>query len=217
MKKTLLVCLSLTALSCTPAVFAAKSVFERSKPHCNVGTYGQTDQGKSTLTAALAAASGTPLASVVLFPDDSDSTINPCLEASLAKVETDMAHYVIYDFGEQDTMENLLRGPVELDGAILVVSAADGLMPQTREQVMLAGQQSAPSIVVFLNLDGVRYPEQIDHTQKQVFALLAEAGYDSTKIPVIRGSASGALHGDAAGLLALADLMDALDESAVRP
>lgn len=209
MKKFILPLLCLLTFSAGSTAFAAKEVFQRSKPHVNVGTLGQTDDIKLALSVALAENSEPGLPGVVVYLDINN---NSPLEAFLVEVETDTIDYDIFDFYGQDTIDNMLYGGVEQDGAILVVSAADGPMPQTREHILLARQVGVPAMVVFLDLDGVIDAGQIERAEKETRSLLSEAGYRGDLIPVIRGSAIRALRGDTEAMEALTDLRDALDQ-----
>jgi elongation factor Tu len=192
--------------------FAAKEVFERTKPHVNIGTIGHIDHGKTALTLSLAFAAEMPLETVFLQSEDSAGSESGDLQALVAQVETSRALYRVHDFDDEDTVANLISGAVAQDGAILVVSASDGPMPQTKEHILLARQSGVPAIVVFLNLDGVYEPECIDRTEIELKRLLQAAGYDKGA-PVVRGSIEDALRGEAMGLAALAALMDEVDDA----
>lgn len=195
-------------------------VFERKKPHKNVGTIGHVDHGKTTLTAAITnvlASKG--LAEKLKFdqidkaPEEKARGIT--IAISHVEYETDKCHYAHIDCpGHADYVKNMITGAAQMDGAILVVSAADGAMPQTREHILLARNVGVPALVVFLNkVDMVDDPEMVDMVEEEIRDLLSKYGFPGDKIPVIRGSALKALNGDKGelGEQAIMKLMDALD------
>src|SRR3954454_18985365 len=198
----------------------AKEKFERSKPHLNVGTIGHIDHGKTTLTAAITkvlaekVGGGTAVRSFESIdnaPEERPSgiTINP----SHGEYDTESRHYAHVDCpGHADYIKNIITGAAQMDGAILVVSAVDGPMPQTREHVLLARQVNVPYLVVALNkVDAVDDPELLDLVELEVRELLTTYGFKGDDVPVVRVSALGAINGDPAGVESLIKLMDALD------
>src|SRR5499427_4026382 len=189
----------------------AKAKFERNKPHVNVGTIGHVDHGKTTLTAALTKVSadkgmGTKYVAYdqVAKASESqgrrDSTKILTIATSHVEYETDSRHYAHVDCpGHADYVKNMITGAAQMDGAILVVSAVDGPMPQTREHVLLAKQVNVPKIVVWLNkCDMVDDPELLDLVEMEVRDLLTKYGFPGDKTPIIRGSATKAIAGDPA-------------------
>ncbi len=196
----------------------AKQKFERNKPHINVGTIGHIDHGKTTLTAAITktlaekgGADFPPFDSIDNAPEERARGIT----ISIAHVEyqTEKRHYAHVDCpGHADYIKNMITGAAQMDGAILVVSAADGPMPQTREHVLLARQVEVPSIVVFMNkVDMVDDEELLDLVELEVRELLSSYNFPGDEIPVIRGSALKALEGDEAAKAQIMELMDAVD------
>jgi elongation factor Tu len=194
--------------------------FNRSKPHINVGTIGHIDHGKSTLTAALLAVqSKKGLANVKAYADITkggtvrDATKTVTISLSHVEYETATRHYAHIDCpGHADFIKNMITGAAQMDGAILVVSATDGVMPQTREHVLLAYQVGVPKIVVFLNkCDLVPETDLIDLVEEEVRELLTKNKFDGKNTPVIRGSASNALNGDAEWSKKIDELLAALD------
>src|SRR5437763_8159825 len=182
----------------------AKGVFERKKPHVNVGTIGHIDHGKTTLTAALSARSAHKFPSSVTakgYKDiakggtERDATKTVTIAAAHVEYESDQRHYAHVDCpGHADYIKNMITGAAQMDGAILVVSAADGHMPQTREHILLARQVEVPSIVVFMNkVDQVDDPELLDLVELEVRELLSRYEFPGDEIPVIRGAALQAL------------------------
>ena len=200
---------------------AAKEKFERKKPHVNVGTIGHVDHGKTTLTSAITKVlakkgqaverSYADIAKGGVVRDESK-----ILTVSIAHVEyeTDSRHYAHVDCpGHADYVKNMITGAAQMDGAILVVSAPDGPMPQTREHILLARQVGVPSIVVFLNkVDLVEDKELLDLVELEVRELLTKYGFPGDKTPLIKGSASKAIAGDAAAEKAILDLVKAVDD-----
>jgi len=199
----------------------AKAKFERTKPHVNVGTMGHIDHGKTTLTAAITkvlAESGTGGATAFTAFDEIDKAPEERergITIAIAHVEYETAnrHYAHVDMpGHADYVKNMITGAAQIDGAILVVSAADGPMPQTREHVLLARQVGVPYIVVFMNkVDMVDDEELLDLVELEVRDLLTEYEFPGDEVPVVRGSALKALEGDEANQDAVMELMDAVD------
>ncbi len=202
----------------------AKAKFERTKPHVNVGTIGHVDHGKTTLTAALTKISadkgyGTKYVAYdeVAKASESqgrrDATKILTIATSHVEYETEKRHYAHVDCpGHADYVKNMITGAAQMDGAILVVSAVDGPMPQTREHILLARQVNVPSIVVFLNkCDLVDDPELLDLVELEVRELLSKYDYPGDDAPVIRGSAIKAIEGDKAWVEKIEELYTALD------
>src|SRR5450631_1819861 len=198
----------------------AKAKFERNKPHVNIGTIGHVDHGKTTLTAAITKVlAGKGQAIFKSFdqidnaPEERERGIT--INSSHVEYETDNRHYAHVDCpGHADYIKNMITGAAQMDGAILVVSAADGPMPQTREHILLARQVGVPSIVVFLNkADMVDDPELLELVELEVRELLSEYEFPGDDIPVIAGSAVKALEGDQTeiGEPAVLKLMEAVD------
>jgi elongation factor Tu len=196
----------------------AKETFKRDKPHVNVGTIGHVDHGKTTLTAAITtvlAAKG--LSEVRSFdsidnaPEEKERGIT--INTAHVEYQTASRHYAHVDCpGHADYVKNMVTGAAQMDGAILVVAATDGPMPQTREHILLARQVNVPRIVVFLNkVDMVDDPEMIDLVEMEVRELLSFYKFDGENTPVIRGSALGGLNGDAQWVEKIMELMDAVD------
>ncbi|HQU72934.1 MAG TPA: GTP-binding protein, partial [Calditrichia bacterium] len=198
----------------------AKAKFERNKPHVNVGTIGHVDHGKTTLTAAITSyLASVGLAKAVAFDniDNAPEERERGITIATAHVEYESAarHYAHVDCpGHADYIKNMITGAAQMDGAILVVSAADGPMPQTREHILLARQVNVPYIVVFLNkVDQVDDEELLDLVELEVRELLSDYEFPGDDIPIIRGSALNALSntGDAAANACIKELVDALD------
>ena len=201
----------------------AKEKFDRSKPHVNVGTIGHIDHGKTTLTAALtkvAADKGwakfVPYDEVAKASESQgrrDDTKILTIASSHVEYATANRHYAHVDCpGHADYIKNMITGAAQMDGAILVVSAVDGPMPQTREHVLLARQVNVPYLVVALNkVDAVDDPELLDLVELEVRELLTSYGFKGDDVPVVRVSALGAINGDAAGVDSVIKLMEALD------
>ena len=188
--------------------------FDRSKPHVNIGTIGHVDHGKTTLSAAISK----EFSKNVMGYADIDGTPEEqargiTINTAHIEYETDKRHYAHVDCpGHADYVKNMITGAAQMDGAILVVSAADGCMPQTREHILLSRQVGVPKIVVFMNkIDQVDDPEILDLVEEEIRDLLDEYGFDRN-CPIIRGSALKALEGDADSVKAIHDLMDAVDE-----
>jgi elongation factor Tu len=201
----------------------AKGVFERKKPHVNVGTIGHIDHGKTTLTAALSARSQAKYGTTAKnYKDiakggiDRDATKTVTIAAAHVEYESDARHYAHVDCpGHADYIKNMITGAAQMDGAILVVSAADGPMPQTREHILLARQVGVPKIVVFLNkIDLVDDPELLDLVEMEVRELLTKYGFPGDDTPIIKGSSKPALDNpsDAAATKPIDELVKALDD-----
>jgi elongation factor Tu len=201
----------------------AKGVFERKKPHVNVGTIGHIDHGKTTLTAALSARSQAKFGTTAKNYKDiakggteRDATKTVTISAAHVEYESEARHYAHVDCpGHADYIKNMITGAAQMDGAILVVSAADGPMPQTREHILLARQVGVPKIVVFLNkIDLVDDAELLDLVEMEVRELLSKYGFPGDDTPIIRGSSKPALDnpGDAAANKPIDELVKALDD-----
>ena len=197
----------------------AKGVFDRSKPHVNIGTIGHVDHGKTTTTAAITAVLAKKgMAEVKKYdeidgaPEEKERGIT--INTAHVEYETDARHYAHVDCpGHADYVKNMITGAAQMDGAILVVSAADGPMPQTREHILLARQVGVPYIVVFLNkADLVEDEEMIMLVEEEIRDLLKKYGFDGDNAPIIKGSALKALNGDPEGEKAILELMDAVDK-----
>lgn len=206
----------------------AKDVFVRSKPHCNVGTIGHIDHGKTTLTGAiLAVQSAKGLAQFKSYADiakggtvrDESKTVT--IAVAHVEYETEKRHYAHIDCpGHADFIKNMITGAAQMDGAILVVSAADGPMPQTKEHVLLARQVDVPAIVVFMNkIDLVDDPELLDLVEIEIRDLLNKYGFPGDEIPIIRGSSLPAYQDpkDASKTKCISDLLDAIDAYIPQP
>lgn len=196
--------------------------FLRDKPHVNVGTIGHVDHGKTSLTAALTAIYGkSAIAYDEIDKAPEERARGITINTAHVEYETNNRHYGHVDCpGHADYVKNMITGAAQMDGAILVVSAADGPMPQTREHILLAKQVGVPAIVVFLNkVDMVDDPELVDLVEMEVRELLSKYGFDGDKIPVIKGSALCALQGSnpQLGAEALKQLMDAVDSHIPTP
>ena len=191
----------------------AREKFDRSKEHVNIGTIGHVDHGKTTLTAAITKYFGkfVDYADIDKAPEERERGIT--INTAHVEYQTDKRHYAHVDCpGHADYVKNMITGAAQMDGAILVVSAADGPMPQTREHILLARQVGVPKIVVFMNkCDQVDDPELLDLVEMEIRELLGEYDYD-TECPIIRGSALKALEGDPEGEKAIRELMAAVDE-----
>ena len=201
-----------------------KAKFERVKPHCNIGTIGHVDHGKTSLTAAITlvlskegGAKATKYDEIDAAPEEKERGIT--ISTAHVEYETKARHYAHVDCpGHADYVKNMITGAAQMDGAILVVSAADGPMPQTREHILLARQVGVPSIVVFLNkVDMVDDPELLDLVEMEVRELLSLYNFPGDDIPVIRGSALQALEGKPEGEAAVKELMKAVDEYIPQP
>jgi elongation factor Tu len=203
-----------------------KEKFERTKPHCNVGTIGHVDHGKTTLTAAitkvLAEVGGAEFTSydnIDKAPEERERGIT--ISTAHVEYETDKRHYAHVDCpGHADYVKNMITGAAQMDGAILVVSAADGPMPQTREHILLARQVGVPSLVVYLNkVDQVDDDELLELVEMEIRELLSYYDFPGDDIPIIHGSALAALEGrdDAIGKDSINKLMDAVDSYIPQP
>ncbi len=204
----------------------SKEKFERTKPHCNIGTIGHVDHGKTTLTAAITkvlaeqgGAAFVDYANIDKAPEERARGIT--ISTSHVEYETANRHYAHVDCpGHADYVKNMITGAAQMDGAILVVSAADGPMPQTREHILLARQVGVPAIVVFMNkVDMVDDPELLDLVEMEVRELLSSYQFPGDDIPIIKGSAKVALEGGDAkiGKDAILSLMEAVDSYIPQP
>ncbi len=204
----------------------AKAKFERNKPHCNVGTIGHVDHGKTSLTAAITkvlaetgGATYTAYDQIDKAPEERARGIT--ISTAHVEYETKARHYAHVDCpGHADYVKNMITGAAQMDGAILVVSAADGPMPQTREHILLARQVGVPALVVFMNkCDMVDDPELLDLVELEVRELLSSYQFPGDKIPVVRGSALCALEdkNPELGKQSILELMKAVDESIPQP
>ena len=200
--------------------------FDRSKPHVNVGTMGHVDHGKTTLTAAITHVLSKKLPSDVNKPrkyEDIDNAPEEkargiTIASSHQEYESESRHYAHVDMpGHADYVKNMITGAAQIDGAILVVAANDGPLPQTREHVLLAHQVSVPKIVVFLNKMDLADPELVELVEMDVRELLTKNGYDGDNAPIIKGSATKALEGDAENEDAIMELVKALDDYVEEP
>ena len=199
----------------------AKEQFQRTKPHVNVGTIGHIDHGKSTLTAALVhTQAGKGLATPISYADITkggtvrDETKTVTIAVSHVEYQSDKRHYAHIDCpGHAEFVKNMITGAAQMDGAILVVDASEGPMPQTREHILLARQVGVPAIVVFLNkVDLVDDPELLDLVEMEVRDLLTKYQFPGDKTPIIRGSAKKAMANEPEGQKAIQALLDAVDE-----
>ncbi len=203
----------------------AKEKFERTKPHCNVGTIGHIDHGKTTLTAAITKVLSKHNPKIVFRSFDSidnapeEKARGITIATAHVEYETPNRHYAHVDCpGHADYIKNMITGAAQMDGAILVVAATDGPMPQTREHVLLARQVGVPYIVVALNkCDAVDDPELLDLVELEVRELLKTYQFPSDKVPVVRLSALGALNGEAKWEAQIDELMKAVDEYVPQP
>ncbi len=204
----------------------AKEKFQRTKPHCNIGTIGHVDHGKTTLTAAITkvlaekgGATFTAYDEIDKAPEEKARGIT--ISTAHVEYETDNRHYAHVDCpGHADYVKNMITGAAQMDGAILVVSAADGPMPQTREHILLARQVGVPALVVYLNkVDMVDDPELLDLVELEVRELLSKYEYPGDDIPIVKGSALHALEGkdDEMGTKSILALMEAVDNSIPQP
>ena len=202
----------------------AKAKFERNKPHCNIGTVGHVDHGKTTLTAAITkilAESGgaefTDYANIDKAPEERERGIT--ISTAHVEYETEKRHYAHVDCpGHADYVKNMITGAAQMDGAILVVSAADGPMPQTREHILLAKQVGVPNIVVYLNkADMVDDEELLELVEMEVRELLDKYDFPGDDTPIIRGSALKALEGDAKYVESVVELVKSLDSYFPQP
>ncbi len=196
----------------------SKETFKREKPHVNIGTIGHVDHGKTTLTAAITEVlSKQGLAQAAKYddidgaPEEKERGIT--INTAHVEYQTNSRHYAHVDCpGHADYVKNMITGAAQMDGAILVVAATDGPMPQTKEHILLARQVGVPSMVVFLNkVDLVDDPELLDLVEMEVRDELSKRGFDGDSTPIIKGSATGALAGDEKWVGAITELMDAVD------
>ena len=197
----------------------AKETFKRDKPHVNIGTIGHVDHGKTTLTAAITKVLAEKGLSEVRSFDSIDNAPEEkergiTINTAHIEYQTETRHYAHVDCpGHADYVKNMVTGAAQMDGAILVVAATDGPMPQTREHILLARQVNVPRIVVFLNkVDIVDDPEMIELVEMEVRELLSFYGFDGDNAPVIAGSALGALNGEPKWVEKVMELMNAVDE-----
>ena len=202
----------------------AKETFQRTKPHVNIGTIGHVDHGKTTLTAAITTAMAKTYGGVAKRFDEIDNAPEErergiTIATAHVEYETEARHYAHVDCpGHADYVKNMVTGAAQMDGAILVVAATDGPMPQTREHILLARQVGVPQIVVFMNkTDLVDDEELIELVELEIRELLTSYEFDGDNIPVIQGSALKALEGDADAEAAMVELMDAVDETIPTP
>jgi len=205
---------------------AEKKKFERNKPHCNIGTIGHVDHGKTTLTAAitkvLAEKGGAEFIAydqIDKAPEEKERGIT--ISTAHVEYETEKRHYAHVDCpGHADYVKNMITGAAQMDGAILVVNAADGPMPQTREHILLARQVGVPAIVVYLNkVDQVKDKELLDLVVEEIRELLTSYKFPGDKIPIVKGSALNAVEGkdEATGKNSILELMKAIDEHIPQP
>jgi elongation factor Tu len=205
----------------------AKAKFERTKPHCNIGTIGHVDHGKTSLTAAItkvlaenvAGNAAVDFANIDKAPEERERGIT--ISTAHVEYETNARHYAHVDCpGHADYVKNMITGAAQMDGAILVVSATDGPMPQTKEHILLAKQVGVPNMVVFMNkVDLVDDSELLELVEMEIRELLSKYDFDGDNIPVVQGSATNALNGtnDAIGKDAIMKLMDAVDSWIPQP
>jgi len=204
----------------------AKARFERTKPHCNIGTIGHVDHGKTTLTAAITKVLAETGGATFMAYDQIDKAPEEkargiTINTAHVEYETKKRHYAHVDCpGHADYIKNMITGAAQMDGAILVVSAADGPMPQTREHILLARQVGVPALVVYMNkVDMVDDPELLDLVELEVRELLSKYEFPGDKIPVIKGSALAGLEGrdEPVGRASIVALMQAVDEYIPQP
>jgi len=204
----------------------AKAKFERNKPHCNIGTIGHVDHGKTTLTAAITkvmaevnGGEAVDFANIDKAPEERERGIT--ISTAHVEYETAARHYAHVDCpGHADYVKNMITGAAQMDGAILVVNAADGPMPQTREHILLARQVGVPALVVYMNkVDQVDDPEILELVELEIRELLSSYGFDGDNIPVVPGSALAALEGrdDNIGKDSIIALMNAVDTAIPQP
>ena len=201
-----------------------KEKFERTKPHVNVGTIGHVDHGKTTLTAAITTVLAAKFGGSAKAYDQIDAAPEEkargiTINTAHVEYESDKRHYAHVDCpGHADYIKNMITGAAQMDGAILVVSAADGPMPQTREHILLARQVGVPSVVVFMNkCDMVDDPELLDLVEMEIRDLLSKYEFPGDDIPIVRGSALKALNGDPEGEKAINALIEAVDNYIPEP
>ena len=205
---------------------ATKETFSRTKPHVNVGTIGHVDHGKSTLTTAIlkvqsdkGLAQFKPYTEITKGGTVRDATKTVTIAIAHVEYETEKRHYAHVDCpGHADFVKNMITGAAQMDGAILVVSAYDGPMPQTREHILLARQVGVPALVVFINkVDLVDDKDMIELVEQEVRDLLTKYEYPGDKITIVRGSATGALEGKPEYVQSISDLLDAVDKDIPEP
>ena len=198
-----------------------KEKFERTKPHVNIGTIGHVDHGKTTLTAAITKVLGAPVSfdNIDKAPEERERGIT--ISTAHVEYETTARHYAHVDCpGHADYVKNMITGAAQMDGAILVVNAADGPMPQTREHILLARQVGVPALVVYMNkVDQVDDEEILELVELEVRELLSSYDFDGDNIPIVKGSALAALEGrnDEIGKNSIMELMDAVDAHIPQP
>ncbi len=204
----------------------AKATFERKKPHVNVGTIGHVDHGKTTLTTAILSVQARKgFAEIKTYADIAkggtvrDASKIVTISVAHVEYESDKRHYAHVDCpGHADFVKNMITGAAQMDGGILVVSAADGPMPQTREHILLARQVGVPNLVVFLNkVDLIDDPELLELVEEEIRDLLTKYQFDGKAAKIIRGSATAALEGKPEGLAAIQTLMEAIDSDIAEP
>ncbi|MBO6712755.1 MAG: elongation factor Tu, partial [Balneola sp.] len=202
----------------------AKETFQRTKPHVNVGTIGHVDHGKTTLTAAITTVMAKTYGGVAQAFDQIDNAPEErergiTIATAHVEYESEDRHYAHVDCpGHADSVKNMVTGAAQMDGAILVVAATDGPMPQTREHILLARQVGVPQVVVFMNkVDLVDDEELLELVELEVRELLSSYEFDGDEIPVIQGSALGALNGEAQWEEKVVELMKAVDETIPTP
>ena len=197
----------------------AKETFDRSKPHVNIGTIGHVDHGKTTLTAAITKvlsesglAEERDFSSIDNAPEEKERGIT--INTAHVEYQTTNRHYAHVDCpGHADYVKNMVTGAAQMDGAIVVVAATDGPMPQTREHILLARQVGVPALVIFMNkVDLVDDEELLDLVEMEVRELVCEYEFPGDDIPIIRGSALGALNGGAEWVERVKELMDGVDD-----
>ncbi len=204
----------------------AKEKFDRSKPHCNIGTIGHVDHGKTTLTAAITkvlaetgGATAMDYSQIDKAPEEKERGIT--ISTAHVEYETEKRHYAHVDCpGHADYVKNMITGAAQMDGAILVVNAADGPMPQTREHILLARQVGVPSLVVYMNkIDQVDDPELVDLVEMEVRELLSKYEFDGDNIPIVKGSALAAVEdsNEETGKKSILELMSKIDEHIPQP
>ncbi|MEQ6167626.1 MULTISPECIES: elongation factor Tu [unclassified Ekhidna] len=197
----------------------AKETFDRSKPHVNIGTIGHVDHGKTTLTAAISKvladkglATASDFSAIDNAPEEKERGIT--INSSHIEYQTENRHYAHVDCpGHADYVKNMVTGAAQMDGAIIVVAATDGPMPQTREHILLSRQVGVPALVVFMNkVDLVDDPELLELVEMEIRELLSDYDFPGDDVPVIQGSALGGLNGDAKWVEKIDELMKAVDE-----
>ncbi|BAO66251.1 elongation factor Tu [Candidatus Karelsulcia muelleri] len=202
----------------------AKEIFRRDKPHLNIGTIGHVDHGKTTLTASITTvfskkglAVAKDFSSIDNAPEEKERGIT--INTSHVEYQTEKRHYAHVDCpGHADYVKNMVTGAAQMDGAILVVAATDGPMPQTREHILLARQVGVPNLVVFMNkVDQVDDPEILELVEIEIRELLSKYEYDGENIPIIQGSALGALNGEEKWVKKVEELMKAVDDYIKEP